>query len=38
MVYKVLSRENVLRGVQEDYVIEPHYTVLEKEALKIILK
>lgn len=38
MVYKVLSRENVLRGVQEDYVIEPYYTVLEKEALKNNIK
>ena len=34
MVYRVLSREKALRGVQEDYVIEPFYTVLEKEALK----
>lgn len=38
MVYRVLSREKALRGVQEDYVIEPFYTVLEKEALKNNIK
>ena len=37
MVYRVLSRTNALKGVQEAYVVEPGYTVLAKEALKIIL-
>lgn len=38
MVYRILSRTNALKGVQEAYVVEPGYTVLAKEALKNNIK
>lgn len=38
MVYRVLSRSNALKEVQEEYVVNSRYTVLAKEALKNNIK